>query len=400
MTSFIERYHVPEQHFWVRGSRSGPPVEYDAGTGLWSVYGYPELREALNDPVTFSSDTMRVVPKEMLPESEDFSLSGFLTQIDPPEHTKLRKLVSSAFTRKVVADLEPRIADLTHELLDAARERGGHLELVTDLAYPLPVTVIAELLGVPSSDRDLFRQWANALFERDTQVSLNKSTEEQRQDLQAALTPLKEMTDYLGTHAAERRRQPRADLLTRLVEAEVDGERLPDRQVVNFAMILLLAGHVTTTMLLGNTVLCLDAFPEQQARARADRASIPAVIEESLRFLTPFAAVTRATTREVELGGETIPADRLVMLWLGAANRDPRQFSDPDVFAPGRDPNPHLGFGHGIHFCLGAPLARLEGRVALNILLDRYDPLRTDPDDPVAFIPTPTMTGVRHLPLR
>ncbi|MDR8411935.1 cytochrome P450 [Nonomuraea sp. 3-1Str] len=398
MTDIVERYDIPEQHFWLRGPRSGQPVEYDARTGMWNVYGYPEAHDILADPTTFSSDTMRVLPKGLMPDSEEFSMNGFITQIDPPEHGKLRKLVSSAFTRKVVADLEPRIAALTHELLDAARERG-RLELVTDLAYPLPVIVIAELLGVPSGDRALFKQWADALFQRDTTISLTEPVEEQTADVQATLKPWKEMSAYLAGHAEERRRRPRADLLTRLVEAEVDGEHLPDDQVVNFAIILLLAGHITTTMLLGNTVLCLDAFPEQQATVRADRASVPAVIEESLRLLPPFAALGRSTTRETELGGVTIPADQLVMVWLGAANRDPRQFADPGVFDPGRDPNPHLAFGRGIHFCLGAPLARLEGRVALNILLDRLDPLRTDPEDPVTFIPTPTMTGVARLPL-
>lgn len=334
----------------------------------------------------------------LLPDPDDFSLSGFITQIDPPEHGKLRKLVSSAFTRKVVADLEPRIAALTRELLDEAREHG-RFELVTDLAYPLPVIVIADLLGVPSSNRPLFKQWADAMFQRDAKVTLKQSAESRMADVQTTLKPWKEMFGYLAGHAAERRVRPRADLLTRLVEAEVDGERLPDEQVVNFAIVLLLAGHVTTTMLLGNTVLCLDAFPEQQDLLRADRSRIPAAIEESLRFFTPFSALSRSTTRETELGGVTIPADQMVMAWLGAANRDPRQFPDPDVFDPDRDPNPHLGFGRGIHFCLGAPLARLEGRVALNILLDRFPSLRTDPDDPVSFIPTPTMTGVRRLAL-
>ncbi|MEV4224558.1 cytochrome P450 [Nonomuraea sp. NPDC049725] len=398
MADFAERYGIPEQHFWLHGPRSGPPVEFDPASGMWNVYGYPELHEVLGDPATFSSDTMRVVPKGLVPEVEEFSLDGFITQIDPPAHGKLRRLVSSAFTRKIVADLEPRIAALTHELLDAARERG-RLELVTDLAYPLPVIVIAELLGVPATDRALFKRWADALFQRDTKVSLTEPDERQLAQRQESLRPWKEMSDYLAGHAAERRARPRGDLLSLLVEAEVDGERLPDTQVVNFAIVLLLAGHVTTTMLLGNTVLCLDAFPEQQDRARADRSTIPAVIEESLRYLTPFAALGRATTREVELGGVKIPADQLVMAWLGSANRDPRQFPDPDMFDPGRDPNPHLAFGRGIHFCLGAPLARLEGRVALNILLDRLPSLRTDPDDPPELMPTPTMTGVRRLAL-
>ncbi|MFF0579326.1 cytochrome P450 [Streptosporangium saharense] len=397
MSGIVERYDIPKQLFWLHGPRSGPPVEFDTRTGLWNVYGYPEVQEVLGDPVTYSSDTMRVLPKNMVP-GDDFSLDGFITQIDPPEHGKLRKLVSSAFTRKVVADLEPRIAELTHELLDEAREQDT-FELVRDLAYPLPVTVIAELLGVPSGDRALFKRWADALFQRDAEISLNQSEEERRADLEATMKPWKEMTTYLASHAAERRRRPRADLLTRLVEAEVDGERLPDDQVVNFAIVLLLAGHITTTMLLGNTVLCLDAFPERQARVRADRSTIPDVIEEAIRFLTPFALLGRATTRETELGGVTLPADQMIMIWLAAANRDPRQFPDPDVFDPGRDPNPHLGFGRGIHFCLGAPLARLEGRVALDILLDRFDTLRTDPDDPVQLISAPSLTGVRRLPL-
>ncbi|MER7130626.1 cytochrome P450 [Streptosporangium saharense] len=397
MSGIVERYDIPKQLFWLHGPRSGPPVEFDTRTGLWNVYGYPEVQEVLGDPVTYSSDTMRVLPKNMVP-GDDFSLDGFITQIDPPEHGKLRKLVSSAFTRKVVADLEPRIAELTHELLDEARERDT-FELVRDLAYPLPVTVIAELLGVPSGDRALFKRWADALFQRDAEISLNQSEEERRADIEATMKPWKEMTAYLGSHAAERRRRPRADLLTRLVEAEVDGERLPDDQVVNFAIVLLLAGHITTTMLLGNTVLCLDAFPEQQAKVRADRSTIPDVVEEAIRFLTPFALLGRATTREVELGGVTLPADKMIMIWLAAANRDPRQFPDPDVFDPGRDPNPHLGFGRGIHFCLGAPLARLEGRVALDILLDRFGTLRTDPDDPVQLISAPSLTGVRRLPL-
>ncbi|WP_043619082.1 cytochrome P450 [Nonomuraea candida] len=397
MADIVERYDIPVQHFWLHGPRSGPQVEHDPQTGMWNVYGYAELHEVLGDPATFSSDTMRVAPKELMPDAEGLSLEGFITQIDPPEHGKLRKLVSSAFTRKVVADLEPRIAELTGELLDAARERE-RFELVRDLAYPLPVIVIAELLGVPSGDRALFKEWADALFQRDSKT-LFEDAEKRRAQTEVTLKAWREMAAYLAGHAAERRRRPRADLLTRLVEAEVDGERLPDEQVVNFAMVLLLAGHITTTMLLGNTVLCLDAYPERQDAVRADRESVPAVIEESLRFLTPFAVLGRATTREVELGGVTIPADQLVMCWPAVANRDPRQFPDPEVFDPGRDPNPHLGFGRGIHFCLGAPLARLEGRVALNLLLDRFERLRTDPADPVAFIPTPSLTGVSRLPL-
>ncbi|MEV5414243.1 cytochrome P450 [Thermopolyspora sp. NPDC052614] len=398
MADILDRYHPPEKLFWLHRPCPVPPVRYDGDTRVWNVYGYPETHEILADPATFSSETLHLFPKELMPGEEELSTAGFITQLDPPEHGKQRKLISSAFTRTVVADLEPRIAALTRELLDAARDRS-RLELVADLAYPLPVTVIAELLGVPVGDRALFKRWADAFFHRDTRVSLAEPTEKQISYARESTRAWREMSDYLCGHAAERRRRPRADLLTRLVEAEVDGERLPDDQVVNFAIILLLAGHVTTTMLLGNTVLCLSALPEQQDKARADRTLIPAVIEESLRFLTPFAALGRRTTRETEVGGVMIPPEQMILVWIAAANRDPRQFPNPDCFDPGRDVNPHLAFGRGIHFCVGAPLARLEGRVALNILLDRFDPLRVDPGEAVEFLPSPTMTGVRRLPL-
>ncbi|MER5647982.1 cytochrome P450 [Streptosporangium sp. NPDC002524] len=392
MTTIADTWGLHEGHFWLRGRHPDQQVSFDAATGMWNVFGHPEALRILGDPKTFSSDTARVLP------SLEMTSEGMLTQMDPPEHGKLRKLVSHAFTPKVVADLEPRIAELTHELLDQVAD-PDRLELVTDLAYPLPVIVIAELLGVPGSDRHLFKQWVDRMFENTQQFSLVEQSEEQERSITVAMEQFKHLADYIGEHADDRRRHPRADLLTKLVEAEVDGERLTQAEVVNFANILLVAGHITTTMLLGNTVLCLDTHPEQLARTREDRSTIPAVIEESLRFFSPFAALGRVTNVDVELGGQHIPADKLLMVWIAAANRDPREFADPDVFDPSRTPNHHLGFGRGIHFCIGAPLARLEGKVALDILLDRFPHLRTDPDEPPRFIPSPSMTGVQRLPL-
>ncbi|WAS95210.1 cytochrome P450 [Nannocystis punicea] len=396
MTNVAEQWGINPQQFWLRGQRP-EPVRFDPATGMWNVYGYPEVVKVLGDPATFSSDTMRVVPAGVLPRDRNMT-EGNLVQMDEPDHKKLRRLVSEAFTPKVVADLEPRIAALTHELLDAAVERG-RMELVADLAYPLPVIVIAELLGVPSSDRDLFKQWVDKMLEFAGQFSLVKKSAEQDRAIETALAQRKHLTEYLTAHATERARRPREDLLTKLVQAEVDGEHLSTNEVVNFATVLLIAGHITTTMLLGNTVLCLDAHPEHMARVRADRRRLPGAIEESLRFLSPFATLGRATTAEVELGGQQIPADKVLMVWIAAANRDERQFARPDEFDPTRDPNPHIGFGRGIHFCLGAPLARLEGRVALDILLSRFPDLRVDPEERPEFIPSPNMTGVRKLPL-
>ncbi|MGW5642111.1 cytochrome P450 [Saccharopolyspora sp. NPDC003752] len=390
MTTLADTWGINEAQFWLRGVRPEQPVEHDSAAGIWNVYGYPEILQALSDPATFSSDTRRLVP-ELAGNDE-----GNLVQMDPPEHHKLRKLVSHAFTPKVVADLEPRIAALTNELLDAVSDRT---ELVRDLAYPLPVTVIAELLGVPSSDRGLFKKWVDAMLASSNKFSLKERSKEQEEYMARAMEQVEQLSEYLLGHVQERRRAPREDLLGKLVAAEVDGVQLTDTEVVNFGLVLLIAGHITTTMLLGNTVLCLDAHPDQLAAVRADRSLVPSAIEESLRYFSPFAAVSRATNREVELGGTVIPADQLLLLWIAAANRDPRQFTDPDAFDVRRDPNPQIGFGRGIHFCLGAPLARLEGRVALNIMLDRFPNLRTDPAEGPEFLPSPNMTGVSKLPL-
>ncbi|MFH8347397.1 cytochrome P450 [Streptomyces sp. NPDC018045] len=397
MATLADRWNIHPAHFWLRGHQPEHPVRFDEELGTWNVYGYAEAVRILGDPAVFSSDTKRLYSSEAVNEHKE----GNLIQMDDPEHGKLRTLVSRAFNRKIVADLEPRVREVTHELLDAVPD-PGQLEVVTDLAYPLPVIVIAELLGVPSSDRDLFKQWVTVMLEGTGQLSLRDRdlSEEEERDQQAVIEQWQPMFDYIREHVAERRRQPRQDLLTQLVTAEVDGSRLTDGEVVNFAVLLLVAGHVSTTLLLGNTLLCLDAHPEWAARVREDRSLVPSAIEESMRLFSPFAGVTRSTYTEVEIAGQRIPADQMIMVWLAAANRDARQFTDPDTFIPDRDPNPHLGLGRGIHFCLGAPLARLEGRIALNMLMDRFPVLRADPADPPTFVPTPNMTGVRTLPMR
>lgn len=393
-TTFAERWGTHPAQFWLRGEQPRELVWFDENTGMWHVYGYPECQQIIADPATFSSDTSRLLPDDI---DQSFN-EGNLIQMDAPDHRKLRKLVSRAFTPKLVAGLEPRISELTHELLDAVAGKD-ELELVSDVAYPLPVIVIAELLGVPSSDRELFRKWVEHLFDR-PDLSLKQDAAEAKQEFEKHMGGLQAMYEYLHQHAAERRTQPRQDLLTALVQAEVDGERLSDTQVVNFAGLLLVAGHITTTLLLGNTMLALDLNPEQAERVRSDRSLVPSAIEESVRYLSPFSLLGRTTRGEAEVAGTRIPADQLVMVWIGAANRDPRQFDRPEVFDVARDPNPHLGFGRGVHFCLGAPLARLEGRIALNIMLDRFPVLRTSADNPPTFMQTAEMTGVRTLPLR
>jgi cytochrome P450 len=338
----------------------------------------------------FSSDLTALQP-----EQDDLALfqRGNFVRMDPPQHRKLRTLVSQAFTPKVVAGLEPRIAELTTRLLDRAGER---FDLIDALAYPLPVIVIAELLGIPTSDQGLFRRWADVLLGQE--IDPDQAVAEASGQAVAAVAPtMREMNAYFLDHIRSRRTHPGSDLTSRLVAAEVDGERLADEEIVGFVGLLLIAGHITTTATLGNSVVCFEDNPDAAAEVRADPALLPAAIEEVLRVRTPFPRLGRITTADAEVGGVSIPAGQIVLPWLTAANRDERVFAEPHRFDILRRPNPHLTFGHGIHFCLGAPLARLEARVALGLLLQRYWDIEVA--DGVEHRNPWTMVAVAKLPL-
>jgi len=354
---------------WLREMRDEHPVWRDA-YGIWHVFRYADVVRAISDPQVFSSDVGRVFPV-----GEKFT-QGNLLRTDPPRHHTLRRLVSAAFSPKVVTGLVPRIAEVSRELLDATS--GTEFDLVSALAYPLPVTVIAELLGLPISDRELFRSWADRLFNRDMADPNDPDLARKVDDATA------DMLAYLGEHCADRRAHPRQDLISRLADVEADGERLSDEEVVNFSVVLLIAGHITTTALLGNTVLCVDEHPDVWAELRADRSLVAAAVEEVLRYRPSFTQVGRVTMVETELAGQVIPADAIVTPWLLSANRDEREFADPDRFDIHRGSH-HLAFGYGIHFCIGQLLARVEARVAVGVLLDRYAEIRLVPGVPLEF---------------
>lgn len=376
---------------WFRRMREEDPVSHDEQAGVWHVFRYADAEQILADSAAFSSDFSDLTPSQ---EDVDLFSRGNLIRKDPPDHRKLRALVGKAFTPRVVAQLEPRITEIAGELLDAVKG-SDRIEVISDLAYPLPVIVITELLGIPAEDRATFRRWAEAL------VSPNGGgggliPNEQR--IQSMAAVMREMNPYCLEHIRSRRARPKQDLISALAAAEVDGQRLADEEMVGFVSLLLLAGHITTTVLLGNSVLCLSEHPEAVAALRADPGRLPAAIEEVLRYRAPLAPMTRRTTREVEIGGRAVPPGEIVVTWLSSANRDERVFPDPDRFDFRRKPNPHLSFGHGIHFCLGAPLARLETRIALELMLDRWSEFSAGPG--VEFHDARGIFGPKYLPLR
>ncbi|MFC1411900.1 cytochrome P450 [Streptacidiphilus sp. N1-12] len=378
---------------WQRLRQAGP-VRYEESQGVWQVLDYANVAAVLADPATYSSDLSSLAPTQ-----EDFETfrQGNFVGMDPPEHRRLRALVSQAFTPRVVQGLAPRIEALCAQLLDAVADRD-RFDLVDALAYPLPIIVIAELLGVPPEEHRLFQEWASVLFGGDL-LGESPDMADLERALEAIAPTIREMNGYVLGHIRNRRAHPGDDLTSQLIAAEVDGVRLEDQQIVGFVALLLVAGHVTTTALLGNAVVTFDRYSGTDAALRADPDRLPLAIEEVLRWLPPFPELGRRVTRPVVLGGHELPADTLVMVHLGAANRDPARFEAPEVFDVTRHPNPHLTFGHGIHFCFGAPLARLEARIALRMLQERFRSVAVPSYEDVTYQNPAAIVAVRQLPV-
>lgn len=359
--------------------RRNPFPLYDrmlAGSGLlrvpppfdaWLIFDYDGVKRALSDQETFSS----AVPAPR---------NWFLFH-DPPQHTKLRALISRAFTPRVIANLEARIRQLSRELLAPAIERG-EFDLAEAFSVPLPMKVIAELIGIPPDDWLRFKRWSDGILK----LSFTRSGDE---EANRALGEFKavtaEMDAYLGATIEKIRSSPRDDLLTRLVAAEIDGERLTQEEILGFFQLLVLGGQETTANLINNAILCLVDNPGELARLRANPDLLPTAIEEVLRYRSPLQWVMRTPKRDLDWRGQRIPAGQLVLPMIGAANRDARYFNEPGRFDIARDPNPHLAFGYGSHFCLGAALARLETRIALGDFLARaksFEPASSEPWTP------------------
>ncbi|MBW4721880.1 cytochrome P450 family protein [Saccharothrix obliqua] len=361
-------------------------VTLPSGGEAWLVTGYEAARRALADP-RLRGRTGAVGDRRRLSAETDLGMNTHMLNLEPPDHTRLRRLVSAPFTHHRTAALRGDVQRITDRLLDDLADRD-EVDLVEEFALPLPIRVLTRLLGVPAEDTDAFHRWTALLTA--SGVPLAELDE----------TALR-MLAYVRELLAEKRRAPGDDLLSELCALRDGQDRLEEHELTSMVFLLLIAGHETTVNLIGNGLLAVLSDPELAARAREGEDAVATVVEEVLRHESPVQAAMRISTEEVDLAGVTIPAGAVVIVSLLAANRDPARFTGADRFDPARPDNQHLAFGHGIHHCLGAPLARLEGRIALHSLLTRFPRLRlARPQEEPVWRRSLIMHGLAGLPAR
>jgi cytochrome P450 len=368
-----------------RGLLTGPDVPnvwYSRKRGIWIIAGYEDLRKALRDNEALSSAESQSRFRVHLPS---------MNAVDPPEHTRLRKFVSRAFTPRAMAAWQANINEVADELVDAVITRR-HTEAVSELAKPLPTRLIAMMLGIPRQDQPQFVEWSDEMV-AGSFVPLTPRGMSLSARSGSATAAMRRNLDPL---IAQRRRNPGDDLISMMTPADAD-DVLTDDEIFWSAAMLIGAGSETTTNMLSGLLLTLAQNPELYARLRAHPELIPAAIEEQLRFVAPVQGFYRTATRDYTVGANTIPAGARVLLLFAAANRDPRHYDNPDTFDLDRNPTDHLAFGGGVHFCLGAPLTRLEGARVFSQLLPRIKAIRLTGD--YRYLDNPTMRGLEHLPL-
>jgi cytochrome P450 PksS len=360
----------------------------------WLITRYDDVALVLKDE-RFAKDPANAMTPPQLARRPWFrkvfrALNRNILERDAPDHPRLRTLVNKAFTPRLIEPMRPRVAELADSLLDKVQARG-RMDLIRDYALPVPTTIIAAMLGVPAKDRHRFHRWSNALM----------AAAVSPWGMWNALPNAWALLRYIGKVVKQRRASPAADLISALVRVEEAGDALSQEELVAMVFLLLVAGHETTVNLIGNGTLALLEHPEQMARLRDNPALIEPAVEEFLRYSSPVEIATDRYAREdVTIGGVTIPRGETVLAVLASANRDERQFSNPDSLDISRDPNKHLAFGLGPHFCLGAPLARLEGQIAIATLLRRFPELRsTVPPDRLRWRSGLLLRGVESLPV-
>jgi cytochrome P450 len=351
------------------------------GDGCWYVFRHDDVLSLLRDP-RVGREWQRLLPPDQrppLPPADSFAATelNWMLLRDPPAHTRLRALVTKAFTPRAVQALRSQIESAAAELLDRATANGRSMDLIADFAFPLPVTVIALILGVPPEDRAQFRNWSMALA---SAIDLDQHIDPDIGPRADRAT--RELSRYLRDVVAARRREPRDDLISALLAAEEGGNRLTEAELIATLILLLVAGHETTVNLIGNGTLALLRHPHELARLRENPDLIPGAVEELLRYDSPVQMTFRVVFEQIELGGKTICPGEWICFVLGSANRDPANYPDPDRLDVARAPGRTAAFGMGIHYCLGAPLARLEAEIAFRTLLARCSDLRTTTDAP------------------
>ena len=373
------------------------PVYWSEFWNAWLVTGYDDNLAVFRDSEHFGNagrfnglfaGLTPDVRQDVERLEAHFTRSGGLIHSDPPDHTRLRRLVHLAFAPRIVRQMQPLIESIVQRCLDAVQGRG-QMDVIHDLAYPLPATVVARMLGVPEQDIDRFKRWSY-------EVLLFQATGRTTPDVvRLSNTALVEMKDYLRRLAVSCRAEPQDDLMTALVQAEDQGDRLTEEEMLATCLTLMVAGHETTTNLIANGTLTLLRHPDQLERLRDNPALMDSAVEEFLRYESPIQRNRRVVRTEVEFGGQPMKPGEVVFQMLGAANRDPDVFPDPDTLDITRQPNPHIAFGFGIHFCLGAPLARLEAPIALRALIDRLPAMRLA-DAELEWVPN-IMRGLKSL---
>ncbi len=382
--------------------RAEEPVSFNRLLPGWVAISYDTVAAVLRDP---RMSARRFFPNDPVPPgleavAEELRASRhfrslWILFLDPPEHTRLRGLVSKAFTPAVVARMRDQIQRLVDSLLDQVQARG-EMDLIRDLAYPLPATVISVMLGLPPEDRDRFKSWSDDMAASFTSFAAPDIVDRVRRSQRSQQA----LADYFHGLVEQRRKRPSGDLLSALVAAEEHADVLSEEELLASCVLLLFAGHETTTNLIGNGLLALLRHPDQLQRLRDEPALIASAVEELLRYDSPVQFTSRVTPDEVELGGKRIPKGELITLMIGAANRDPAQFPDSDRLDLARRDNRHLSFAHGVHFCLGAPLARLEGQIAISTVLRRLPRLRLVEQAPPRWGTNLILRGLESFPVR
>jgi pimeloyl-[acyl-carrier protein] synthase len=387
---------VPDPYAVYRRVREAEPVYWDAGSGAWVLTRYADVAAALHDPRLLSgrAEAMHQQAGRDGLESLFAFIGDMMPVTDPPRHTRLRGLVAKAFTPHAVDALEPFVRDVVGELLNHAQPRGS-IDLIRDFAFPLPARVICKMLGASLADVDRLKQLSDDVF-----VFLKGAVSAASDaDFAQSVHASRALQDYFAPLVAARRQTPQNDLLSALIRVHDEGGQLSDDEVIANASLMLQAGHESATNLIGNGMFALLRFPEQMERLRCDPSLVPQAVEEFLRYEAPIHYVQRQAREDLQIGGKSIRQGQLVSLMLGAANRDPEQFPNPDDVDVTRTPNRHLSFGQGHHFCLGAPLARLEARVAFTALVERFPRLRLEGPEP-EYLDNFNLRGLKCIPLR